>query len=194
MNYTFGAGDGVPINFELRPLSAVNLDDSDEVLGWVKETSENLVDYYSAYRDLYYDNMMLYLGIEKKDDWVSWTYGSDLTDYRKRSRTSNFNLIQPIVESFVSRLSSSRSSVSVLPQHSNEYKDLAAAKTATSLIEQSFRANKADRLFESAARTMLVTGAAYVAIEWDDNAGPLKPEAMASSQRAIQKVDEQGNP
>lgn len=174
----FGLGPNLQFPVNIEPFVDINSDDPRELLSWVKSASEELLEYYGPFRQLFHDNLSVYLGFESEDRRPGWVDGVDTTDLFRRRSGSRFNLIQPIVESYVSKLSSSRPKVSVLPVHAHEYNDLAAAKTAESLIEMSFRDREVDKKIEEAVRTMLICGSAYAKICWDPAIGAFGPDGQ----------------
>lgn len=186
-HHAMGAHCGVPIS--VQPLSALDLGDEEEVLNWLKKTSNDLSDYYQNYRGLYRENIARYVG-DAPGSYNSEMWNGQSFVYQPNPGRKELNVIQPIVEAHLARIISSRANVSVLPIHSNEFNDLAAAKNAEQALKQSFEQRKINDKMEAAARTMLICGMSYVVVEWDEQIGP--PIAKRGEQ--IQAVDEEGEP
>lgn len=179
------SGSGVPIS--LKPFTSLDLESEPAVIDWLKVAAKELSDYYGGYRRLQQENIGIYAGDSLKDD--------GLWDGRSLVRPANAfgektNMLRPLVETHVSRLSGSRAFVSVLPVHSSEFADLSASKTAESMLNMSFLDRKVDQKCEDAARCMLVCGAAYMLVEWDNTIGP----PMKSLEEGLPVLDDNGNP
>lgn len=184
--HAFAGSNGQMTPVSIRPFTSLELEKDEEVQSWLVQTSETLADYYSPYRRLYKDNISMYVGGMVGDE-VVWD-GSNLR-YRSKPKVQT-NILRPIIEAHVARLTSTRASVSVLPVHSNEYNDLAAAKNAEAAIKMSFDQQKIDQVFENAGRMMLVCGSAYVLTEWDHNIGSPLPQV----EKGIPVMDDNGKP
>lgn len=179
----------------LKPFTSIDLENEDDTLDWVKMASCELADFYDSYRSLYNENIDMYIG-GTLDDATRWN-GQNLIRSRSGS-TCTANLIRPIVESHVSRLTSSRTNVSVLPVNTSEYQDLSAAKNSEALIKMSFDQQKLDGKFENAGRCALVCGASYMCIDWDPDIGPPSPvvdqPVAALNEEGEPQLDEDGLP
>lgn len=181
------AGGSQPIS--IKPFTPDLANDEDKLLSWVKDTSNMLGEYYSSYRRLCQDNIAVYVGDSSaRDDSEVWNGQSFV--HQPSPQRKELNVIQPVVEAHLARITSSRPSVSVLPVHSNEYHDLSAAKTAQTMIQQLFAGQEVTDKFELAGRTMLVCGTAYMLAEWNPDLGP----PMAQIGEPVLMLDENGEP
>jgi len=183
-----GGGSHTPIS--LKPFTPNVVSDEETLLTWVNETTDKLGDYYGAYRQLFKGNVDAYVGdswgtIENHEIWNGHSLVRNPTPGRK-----DLNVIQPIVEAHLSRITSSRASISVLPVHSNEFHDLSAAKTAETMVEQSFQYRRVQDKFESAGRNMLVCGVSYMLMSWNEEIGP----PLSSLSEPVLVTDENGDP
>lgn len=187
-----GSGTSMPVN--IPAFNSLNISDETEVIGWLKDSASQLCDYYGSYRSLWHDNINIYTGASMRPNTI-WNGEVLARDTRGSTVT---NLLRPIVETHVSRLTSSRANVSVLPVHSGEFHDLSAAKTAEAILQMSFKDRRIDQKLEHAARTMLVCGAAYMLVDWNNHIGPavsqIDQEIPVMDDRGEVKVDEKGNP
>lgn len=189
----FEGGSGAHTPISLKPLTPNVVSNEEDVMEWVKETSDKLGDYYTSYRRLYRDNISAYVGDQTANDGFLGSQAIRNTDSLNRSPISgrkDLNVIQPIVEAHLARISSSRASISVLPVHSNEFHDLSAAKTSERMIDQSFISSQVNDKFEYAGRTMLVCGHSYMLMEWNNEIGP----PVSSIAEPILMLDENGEP
>lgn len=187
----------VPIS--IKPFTSVDLENEVDVRRWMTDTTEQLMQYYGPYRRMWAENIAIYTGMPFQEIGFAWAGGAwDRPQVNKSSR-NNLNIINPIVEAHLARITSSRAKVSVLPVHKNEYKDLSAAKTAEKLVEMSFRDRKINDKLEDVARCMLVCGHAYILAEWNQEIGPAMPELeeelpVIDEDTGEPVVDEEGNP
>jgi len=183
----------------IDPFTSVDLENETDVLRWMMDTSEQLLQYYAPYRRMYAENIAVYTGMPFSEAAFAWSGGAwDRPIMNKQSR-NQLNVIQPIIEAHLARITQSRAKVSVLPVHNNEYKDLSAAKTAEKLIEMSFRDRKMNDRLEDASRIMLVCGHSYLLAEWNPEIGPAMPELeeelpVLNEDTGEPEVDEDGNP
>lgn len=192
-DHGFLPGDGdMPASVE--PFTGIDIHDEDAIKNWMTQTLEQLSDYYGPYHRLQKDNIAMYVGDTLSNDTI-WN-GQTLARSAKGGQKTN--LLRPIIETHVARLSSSRADVSVLPMHSSEYHDLAAARNAEEALRMSFNDRKVDQKFEDSARCMLVSGLAYMLVEWDNDIGPALPQLeegiAAIGEDGEQVVDEDGKP
>lgn len=173
----FAHSDHHPVS--IVPFTSVDIQNEGELISWLQETSHDLSQYYASYRDMYKDNINVYAGNVLNNSSVF-----------PNKRNNELNIIQPIVESHVSRVTSSRAHVSVLPTHADQYSDLVSAQVAEKVLQMSFEHNKVTSLVEDAVRHMLVCGHSYIAVEWDDNAGKIIDRLKES----VPILDEEDNP
>lgn len=186
----------VPIS--IKPFTSVDLDNEKDVLDWLTRTVSELAEYYAPFRRLYRENVAVYTGGPFDDTSFAWSGGAWDQPIQSRMQRAKLNIINPIVEAHLARITSSRPHVSVMPVHSNEYKDLSASRTAQKLVEMSFRDRKVSEKIEEAARCMLVCGHAYILVDWNNEIGPLMPqiddEIPALDEDGVPMEDEEGNP
>lgn len=173
----------------IKPFTKSIVQSEDETLEWVKETSNMLGQYYSPYRRLSKDNIRVYVGDGGRTDEENAWNGQSFV-YNPSPSRKELNVIQPVVEAHLARITSSRPSVSVLPVHSGEYHDLSAARSAENVIDQLFSRQGITDKFELAGRTMLVCGVSYMLAEWNVDLGP----PIAQVGEPILLLDEDGNP
>jgi len=190
----FDGGSGAHTPISIKPLTPNVVSNEEDTLEWLKNTSEMLGDYYSTYRSLYRSNICTYVGDKSMGD-NSIAASQAIWNNESLMRNPNpgrkdLNVIQPIVEAHLSRITSSRASISVLPVHSNEFHDLSAAKTSERMIDQSFVSQDVHGKFEFAGRTMLVCGHSYMLMEWDNEIGP----PVSQIKEPIIMIDDDGEP
>lgn len=185
--FGLAGGDGLGSS-KIKPFSSVDFSKEEDVLYWINSTAENLISYYENYRTLYRTNIEAYSGLSAGDTArVFWANGSLAI---RPAAQSNLPVLQPILESHLSRITSSRPRVSVLPVNSDEYLDLIAASTAEHLLEMSFDSRKMPDKIEEICRSMLICGHAYMLVEWDTTIGPLATDP----EQPVPVLDEEGTP
>lgn len=183
----YGRSGHQPIS--ITPFNELDLQDEKEILSWMGRTTRELFDYHSAYRRLHRENLGMYVGDAPGSYNLEMWNGSSFS-YLPNTGRKDLNVVHPIVETHLSRITSSRANVSVLPVHSNEFNDLSAAKNAESALRQSFDQRSFNDKLEQVARTMLICGYGYMLVNWDEMAGPPLLEAAVD----IPVMDEEGNP
>lgn len=186
-DHAFVGNNGSRTPVCIMPFTQLDLDDDVKVIDWVKGASGELMDYYQSYRDLYRSNIEMYVGagLESTSLWGGQVHAT--TRVPPKAKTQ---LLRPIIESHVARLTSSRTNISVLPVHANDFSDIAAAKNAEQVIQQSFRSQNLNDKFEKAGRCTLVCGASYMLMEWDNALGP----PLDILEEGIPVLDDEGNP
>jgi hypothetical protein len=184
-----GSGSHTPIS--IKPLTPNVVSDEEDTLEWIKETADLLGDYYTSYRSLYKENVAAYVGEQGGgSEGADAVRNNDSLNRIPKPGRKDLNVIQPIVEAHLARITSSRANVSVLPVHSNEFHDLSAAKTSELMIDQSFTSQNVNGKFELAGRSMLICGHSYMLMEWDNEIGP----PVSQIKEPILMLDEDGQP
>lgn len=190
----FPSNGGATTPISLKPFTDVDLDDPDSIREWILDTSQELSSYYAPWRRLFKDNIQMYVGGSQTES-VSWLGESSI---RQSVSSPKASLIRPIIESHLSRLTSSRAHVSVLPVKGGDFESLSAAKNASDAIESLFEERKMTVVGEKVARTMLVCGSAYAVVEWDNDIGPRLPEVEEGipifDDKGEVQLDEEGKP
>jgi len=166
-NNYLGGGSLIP---RFESIQDIDLENEKEILSWFSKTTLSLSEYYASWYSMCQENIAVYTSISPSDKYANWT--GDLPVSANKDKNSKTNFVAPIVETHVSRLTSSRATVSVLPVHSSEYTDKAAAQTSEQVIKTIFKDRKVEVLLEQVARHMLVCGSGYMVTYWDPDIGP----------------------
>ena len=180
----FPANGGAVTPISIKPFTDVDITDPEAIREWLIETSNELSDYYAPWKRLYRDNIQMFIGgaPHETNFWNGQTFFRTAT-------SAKANLIRPIVESHLSRITTTRAKVSVMPVKNGDFEAMSAAKNASAILEQNFDERKANEVFERAARTMLICGSCYVAVEWDNDIGARLPAV----EEGIPVFDDNGN-
>lgn len=189
----FDNGSGAHTPISIKPLTPNVVSDEEDALSWIKETADKLGDYYTAYRRLYRDNISVYVGDKIVGDSLAGSqaiWNNDTLIRNPSPGRKDLNVIQPVVEAHLARLTSSRASISVLPVHTNEFHDLQAAKTSERMIDQSFEMNVMSDKFELSGRQSLICGHSYMLVEWNNQIGP----PLSTISEPILMLDDDGEP
>jgi hypothetical protein len=162
-----GIGSLIP---KLESPQDIDLENESEILGWFQRATVSLSEYYASWFSMCQENVSVYTSLSPYDQYVSWA--GDIPIAINKERNSKTNYIAPIVETHISRLTSTRARISVLPVHSSEYSDKAAAKTSEQVIKTIFHDRHIEPLLERVVRHTLVCGSGYLLIKWDPEIGP----------------------
>lgn len=194
-------------NVSIKPLWMI--EDYDQVgktkdlVNWFDQTHAALSNLYQSFFLSYYENLTVYTARHRYNVPRVWM-NTDYQDYttasnRPTSQRSRVNLLQKMIETHVSRLTSSRAMVAVNPADSNSWNAKSAAKSSERVLKTIARSRQIDELVTKTTRTMLICGEAWILAFWNPELGAFDPQLQSKQvplldEQGLPKKDEKGNP
>lgn len=189
-------------NVNSKPLWTIELDDErneDRIRKWLLEELGDLSEVDSYRKDEMKKNIGWYLNDAGLiDSKVQFSKATQLSsgDRKRLFKKMRVNHIYDLVEQSAARLVRFKPTVSIIPTH-DEFKDKSAAKVASKYWDHIKEVQRFDEKNLDVVRKSFIGGEAWLAIEWDEDAGaehPTSAQKRTSGQESITLLDENGEP
>lgn len=166
----------------IKPWWVHDLDkpDNKKLLKDLVTAHKDLLEYDQDFKDLCMQHVALYQGFSLEKEIHK--QGRSFRDSEGASGSTKFkhlivNHLRDVTDSSVSRLSTFKPGVSVLPNHGVEFQDKAKAKVVKSWLDSYVYEHNIDDVRRKVQRDAIIFGESYLLIEWDPEKGDIHPAA-----------------
>lgn len=168
-----GIADGA---MERKPFFAVNHENEEELLRWLREEIDYLKNEYQEWHEEVKNNYKRFKEIQYRSQMHS-NSNRDLPDRRTRySPQVVAPLVRDLTDERIARMMEFKPNVVILPQH-DEQQDKADARIAKKFVKHIDKAERIDFKLQKFLRTCYVAGESYLTVEWNPDKGYLHPAA-----------------
>ena len=166
----------------IKPWWTHDLDSPDDkrLLKDLNSAHADLKEYSDGFKDLCMQHIALYQGIaiDKEITKKGRTYrDSEGTAGMSKVRHLIVNHMRDVTDSAVSRLSTFKPGITVLPNHGVEFQDKAKAKVVGSWLDSYSYDNNIDDMRRKQQRDAFIFGESFLLAEWDTDRGDIHPAA-----------------
>lgn len=179
----------------IKPWWLHNLENPDapKLLKDLNEAHASLVEHDKDFRDLCLQHVALYQGMAIDKEITK--KGRTFRDSEGAAGSTRFkhlivNHLRDVTDSAVSRLSTFKPGVTVLPNHGVEFQDKAKAKVVKSWLDSYTYTNNIDDIRRKVQRDAFIFGEAYLLVEWDPSLGDIHPAARRLKKTVMIETDE----
>jgi len=157
---------------EVDSFSKIKDKNDEEVLAWLNQVSNTLLEQGKQRAEIQRENMFHYRGVSlRRED-------RDVGDRERRriSKIQRFtvNHLFDLTETKISQMNRLKPAVEVLPTN-GEWEDRAAATVTGLLIKHLWNVNNIDYLFQKQHRATRIFGESYIFTDWNKDAGDMHP-------------------
>lgn len=151
-----------------KPFFAINLDNDDEVLTWLKAELMNLRNSSTTRLEKAKNNYLRYKGLQYFN--AVYIPRDVLETQKKYTPQMVMPLISDFIDEKVSRIMELKPEVTTLPVH-DEQQDKIDAKVAKKFLKHVDKAQGMDRKYQKTLRNSQVTGESYLWTRWNPDLG-----------------------
>lgn len=170
---------------EVKPFSSVADKKDEEVLSWLKQVKDALLEQGSNRTQKQRENMLHYRGVPTR----KWDRASDFNGRRlNRIKKVVVNHLFDLVETKVSQMNRLKPAVEVLPTN-DEWEDKSAAKVVDMLIKHLWYVNNIDYLSQKMHRAARIFGETYAFVDWDSSKGDLHPAYVQGRDMGLKQIE-----
>lgn len=173
---------------EVKPFSTVADKKDEEVLSWLNNVSDALIQQGESRSQHQRENMFHYRGISLRRAERNRDYNGKRMNKIQRLAV---NHLFDLTETKVSQMNRLKPAVEVLPTN-QEWTDRSAAKVTGLLIKHLWNLNNIDYLFQKQHRACRIFGESYIFIDWDKSKGDLHPMYVKAKELGIQEMNIEG--
>lgn len=188
MNNFYDAFDelGATTSAEVSAFSKVKDKKDEEVLAWLNQVKDALLEQGHNRTSQQRQNMFHYRGVSHRR-WER-EIGADRNPRLHKIKRVVVNHLFDLVETKVSQMNRLKPAVEVLPTN-EEWEDKSAAKVTDLLIKHLWYVNNIDYISQRMHRHARIFGESYLFVDWDSSKGDLHPAYVAARDMGLKEVE-----
>ena len=177
---------GATTSAEVSAFSKVKDREDKEVLAWLNQVKDALLEQGHNRTSQQRQNMFHYRGVSHRR-WER-EIGADRNPRLHKIKRVVVNHLFDLVETKVSQMNRLKPAVEVLPTN-EEWEDKSAAKVTDLLIKHLWYVNNIDYISQRMHRHARIFGESYLFVDWDSSKGDLHPAYVAARDMGFKKVE-----
>jgi len=177
---------GATTSAEVSAFSKVKDREDKEVLAWLNQVKDALLEQGHNRTSQQRQNMFHYRGVSHRR-WER-EIGADRNPRLHKIKRVVVNHLFDLVETKVSQMNRLKPAVEVLPTN-EEWEDKSAAKVTDLLIKHLWYVNNIDYISQRMHRHARIFGESYLFVDWDSSKGDLHPAYVAARDMGLKKVE-----
>jgi hypothetical protein len=177
--------DALQVREKLDPFYKVLEKDDKELLKWLNQAKDSLLDQAQSRTRKQRENLMYYRGIPDLNERSRPREHQE----KRLSKVRRFvvNHIFDLTETKVSQMTRIKPNVEVLPTN-DEWNDRGAAKAVSHLIKHLWRINNVDYIVQNMHRFCRIFGECYLFVDWNPKKGDLHPDFVMARDEGLSEI------